>query len=177
MKLVLPLQDPPNPSQHSSVVGGPKYRLDDTSMPQMSPIIASEPVSDSGITPLPTYVLGVILQRKLSSFSKLSDNWDSYGAPRPNVTSIRRAKQLLEKLVDQGLIPTDVQPSAIGGTALVFEGKRNVVVEFYNDGDNLLISYANVPNFFDPVTEQFLIESGLDSIVDRIRRGMHAHNS
>jgi hypothetical protein len=72
---------------------------------------------------------------KIETCRTLKDGWNSYTAPAPNDKSLANAHLFLQVMQLEGIEPTRVGPSAMGGIAITRRvGSRKVFVEFYNDG-------------------------------------------
>ncbi len=75
------------------------------------------------------------LLAELDALKKLPDGWDSYAAPAPRPAAVKNAKALVIEAGKLGVGPERVEPSAMGGVGVTFSaGRREVVVEFYNNG-------------------------------------------
>jgi hypothetical protein len=83
-----------------------------------------------------------ILEDELREVAALKEGWDSYDAPAPAPESVECAKQVLEKLRIEQLLPDTVAPSAEGGVSIYFsQGKQKAFIEFLNEGEILLARY------------------------------------
>jgi hypothetical protein len=72
---------------------------------------------------------------KLASFHALKDGWNGYTAAAPNERALENAQLFLQVIQLEGVEPTRIGPSAMGGVAVTRQvGKRKVFVELYNDG-------------------------------------------
>jgi len=86
-------------------------------------------------------------QSQLRTLAKLSRNWDSYGAPAPNPTSIGNAIRVLERMRPFDLTLAKFVPSAEGGIAICFaRGDRYADLEAANDGCILGVRYVGMDN-------------------------------
>lgn len=73
---------------------------------------------------------------KLKELSKLSTNWDSYGAEPPNDTALNWARETLKILSKIGFAPTRITPSVENGVGISFIcGNKYADIECFNDGD------------------------------------------
>jgi len=71
----------------------------------------------------------------LSSFAELPDGWDSYAAPSPAMEAIENAKSFLLIGTEDRCVPSQLEPSAMGGVGLTYsKEQREVAIEFYNNG-------------------------------------------
>lgn len=106
---------------------------------------------------------------ELLKLSKLKDNWDSYGAPAPNSTSIENLAEFAETLYRvSSLKPGVVVPSVEGGTAMVFqENNMYFDIEFLNDGSCLVGKYIGT----DPVEayEFDLIPDDIEKVINELQ--------
>lgn len=72
---------------------------------------------------------------KLRSFRALKDGWNGYTAKAPNQSALDNTHLFLQVMQLEGVEPTRVAPSAMGGIAVTRQvGKRKVFIELYNDG-------------------------------------------
>jgi len=71
----------------------------------------------------------------LDEMRSLSQGWDGYHAMPPTPQAIANAKLVLQAMVQEGLPPTRVAPSVVGGVGITRRiGPRKVYLEFCNDG-------------------------------------------
>ncbi len=83
------------------------------------------------------------LYERLDRLAELREDWDTYGAPPPNRSSISNAPSILALFEKAYLTPAKVVPSAEGGAGIVFvRGERYADVECLNDGDVLAAKYT-----------------------------------
>ena len=83
------------------------------------------------------------LYERLDRLAELREDWDTYGAPLPNRSSISNARSILALFEKAYLTPAKVVPSAEGGVGIVFvRGERCADVECLNDGDVLAAKYT-----------------------------------
>jgi hypothetical protein len=79
---------------------------------------------------------GLPLERLVDALEQLPNDWDSYGAPRPERSALVPAKQAIRVAHEIGLDPVQVVPASEGGVALCFtQGDKYADLEFLNDGN------------------------------------------
>jgi hypothetical protein len=73
----------------------------------------------------------------------LHENWNSYGAPPPEVNAVRGAKEILSAIAGCAIVPDNVRASAEGGVAIIFSGvgKNRAIVESLNNGEQYALLY------------------------------------
>ena len=72
---------------------------------------------------------------EIDALKQLPHGWDSYSAAPPSRVAVKNAKALVIEAGKLGAEPERVEPSAMGGVGVTFSaGRREVVVEFYNNG-------------------------------------------
>lgn len=82
--------------------------------------------------------------KSLSRLSRVVDNWNSFGSERPSAESIRKATTIAETLINFGLIPDGIVPSAEGGVAICFvRSGKYADVECFNTGEILGVRYKD----------------------------------
>lgn len=83
------------------------------------------------------------IQRNVEVLSQLPTNWNSYGAPAPEPSSIQRAKPILKALRTKLLEPDRVFASADGGVSLVFVSRTEsrAAIESLNSGERFILLY------------------------------------
>jgi hypothetical protein len=82
------------------------------------------------------------LRSSLALQSKLSDDWNSYGAERPSAHTIELTFRLLNKLRHELFLPVQLIPSAEGGIAAYFKADDRVsYLEYRNSGEVILAMY------------------------------------
>lgn len=70
---------------------------------------------------------------KLKDLHTLEKGWDSYGADPPDPRAIGAAEEFLILMREQVLLPSRVEPSAMGGVGITCkQGSWMAYVEFYN---------------------------------------------
>ena len=76
------------------------------------------------------------LDAELSGLKSMTEDWDTYGASRPNEEAIESAGAVLGSLQREGLlVPTKLLASAEGGVGICFvEGSRYAHIEILNEG-------------------------------------------
>jgi hypothetical protein len=115
------------------------------------------------------------LLAKLDTFKTLEKGWNGYSAPGPAEVAISNAKLLVETASAEDMIPTRVEPSAMGGVGVTFlAGHREAGVEFYNNGTAHALFADNSAESMDtqpvrPHTE------GYQSFLVRARRYLYGH--
>jgi hypothetical protein len=71
----------------------------------------------------------------LQAVGDLKPGWNGHAAPAPAADAVRDTRLFLAALAQEGLEPTRLAPSAVGGVAVTRrEGDRKVLVEFLNNG-------------------------------------------
>jgi hypothetical protein len=77
-----------------------------------------------------------MVRQKLKDLRDYLPDWDGYGAPAPNATSLANADEILQALAIQNAPIVEVMACADGGVALFCcESPRSVLVECFNDGE------------------------------------------
>lgn len=77
----------------------------------------------------------------LESLKTLKSNWDGYGSDKPTENTVDSARTFLEAMhsLENAISPSLISPSTEGGVGISFSfGNRKALIEFYNDGENLL---------------------------------------
>jgi predicted DNA-binding antitoxin AbrB/MazE fold protein len=75
------------------------------------------------------------MAQKFDALANLADGWNGYTAPRPSPTAQRNARDLFDEACNRGMVPTRIEPSAMGGVGITFAaGNREAVAELYNNG-------------------------------------------
>ena len=74
------------------------------------------------------------LLAELDALKKLPHDWDSYSAPAPSAAAVKNAKVPVIEAGKLGAEPERVEPSAMGVGVTFSAGRREAVIEFYNDG-------------------------------------------
>lgn len=83
----------------------------------------------------------------LESCKNLLTGWDGYSASPPMTTALLLAKQFLMYSISNGLIPSRVSPSVIGGIGITYrKNSKKVYVEFNNNGRCCLVIYLDEIN-------------------------------
>jgi hypothetical protein len=81
-------------------------------------------------------------QNQLKSFRTLKDNWNGYGSSAPNSIALINSQTVLDILHQMNFPPMAIAPSAEDGIAISFtKANKNAIIECYNDGDILAITY------------------------------------
>lgn len=82
------------------------------------------------------------LRSSLAMQSKLSDDWNSYGAERPSPHTVELTLRLLNRLRHELFLPARLIPSAEGGIAAYFKADDRVsYLEYRNSGEVILAMY------------------------------------
>ena len=82
------------------------------------------------------------LRSSLATYSKLTDDWNSYGAEKPSTHTLELILRLLNKLRDEFFLPSQLVPSAEGGVAAYFKADDRVsYLEYRNSGEVILAMY------------------------------------
>ena len=82
------------------------------------------------------------LRSSLVTYSRLSDDWDSYGAEKPSRHTVELTGRLLDTLRGELFLPVRLIPSAEGGIAAYFKsGDRVSYLEYRNSGEVILAMY------------------------------------
>ncbi len=82
------------------------------------------------------------LKHKLDLISKLTPNWDGYGAPAIGKSSIAKCKNIILALSNKAIIDVKINPTEYGGTHLLYVNpiqKLKVSVDF---GENAMSFYV-----------------------------------
>lgn len=80
----------------------------------------------------PSWIEGARAQLKAAE--SLQAGWNGYSAPAPHPWSIEEARRFCDSVWLQGIKPSRVAPSAVGGIGITFRnGSQKVYVEFLND--------------------------------------------
>jgi hypothetical protein len=82
------------------------------------------------------------LHSSLDACATLADNWDSYGAAKPEKHSIEAADRFLQRLFAELFMPSRVIPSAEGGMAVYFSSdNKTAYLEYRNSGEVILAMF------------------------------------
>jgi hypothetical protein len=78
----------------------------------------------------------------------VSNDWNSYGSPRPSTKAISVAGRMLNALRDEVFLPKRVLPSAEGGVALTFlsDTENRAVIESLNNNETFVLLYDRQGN-------------------------------
>lgn len=82
------------------------------------------------------------LKHRLDLISKLTPNWDGYGAPAIGKSSIAKCKNVILSLSDNAIIDVKINPTEFGGTHLLYVNpikKLKISVDF---GDTAMSFYV-----------------------------------
>jgi len=81
-------------------------------------------------------------QNQLRSIRDLQDDWNGYGSKAPNSIALINSQTVLDILHQMNFPPMAIAPSAEDGIAISFaKANKNAIIECYNDGDILTITY------------------------------------
>lgn len=81
-------------------------------------------------------------QNQLRSLRNLQDDWNGYGSKAPNSIALINSQTVLDILHQMNFPPMAIAPSAEDGIAISFaKANKNAIIECYNDGDILAITY------------------------------------
>jgi hypothetical protein len=128
-----------------------------------------------GLTTFDTSVLSfntAQAQRGILALRNLHHGWDSYDAPPPNETAIRKALHILSLLDWTDLLIARILPSAEGGVGFCFiRGDRYADLECANDGEVFGIRYVGrqTPALIPTDATDASVESALQEIREHIR--------
>lgn len=79
---------------------------------------------------------------QLKSLRSLKDDWNGYGSLAPNNIALINSQTVLDILHQINFPPIAIAPSAEDGIAISFaKANKNAIIECYNDGDILAITY------------------------------------
>jgi hypothetical protein len=82
------------------------------------------------------------LHSSLDTCATLADNWDSYGAAKPEKHSIEATGRFLQRLFAELFMPSRVIPSAEGGMAVYFNSEnKTAYLEYRNSGEVILAMF------------------------------------
>jgi hypothetical protein len=111
--------------------------------------------------------------RKLTEFSRLSQNWDSHDAEPPNAIAINHAKRILSILVRMNFPPSHVTPSVENGVGISFiRGNKYADIECFNTGEILAVTSTGNgdPTVWEVENNSAAIRLTVRKIRDFIRR-------
>jgi hypothetical protein len=114
--------------------------------------------------------LGVARQ-KIYELASLKSNWDSYGAPSPDIDAIENAVRILELMQPLDLETVSIVPSAEGGIGFCFKRKdRYADIETSNGGAILGVRYVGMetPFLIDVDGSDNSIKTALEQIRNHI---------
>jgi len=90
------------------------------------------------------------------------------GCDAPNAQSLRAARDVLERLMLVGYVPTGITPSAEGGIGIYFErGKKYADIEVLNSGQALGVTSDRVAEKIIPFTIS-TSQQGYDRAIQRV---------
>ena len=92
------------------------------------------------------------LRSSLSVCATLPENWDSYGAAKPEQHSIEAADRFLQKLFAELLMPNRVIPSAEGGVAVYFNSDNKTAYLEYRNSRSVILA------MFDDDSDPIIVE-------------------
>lgn len=85
----------------------------------------------------------------VDSFKNYIDNWNSYGAKPISDKLAKDSKSILEKLIENDLIPSGLYPT---DESIIFEFKINSnrnILELYEDDDVVLVLKDDIDKYYD----------------------------
>jgi hypothetical protein len=98
------------------------------------------------------------LHSSLDTCATLADNWDSYGAAKPEKHSVEAVGRFLQRLFAELFMPSRVIPSAEGGVAVYFNGEnKTAYLEYRNSGEVILA-------MFDDHSDPIIVELTKDDV-------------
>jgi len=106
-------------------------------------------------------------QDQLKSLRNLQDDWNGYGSYAPNSIALINSQTVLDILHKMNFPPMAIAPSAEDGVAISFaKANKNAIIECYNDGDILAITYKGdeEPELMEIGESISEISEGLDRI-------------
>ncbi|MCA1596080.1 MAG: hypothetical protein LC772_06615 [Chloroflexi bacterium] len=107
----------------------------------------------------------------IEDMALLTDGWDSYEAPAPNLIARSLAEETLRLLVEAGFEPDRVAPSAEGGVAFSWRrANGDANVEFFNDGEVLMGIHRKG---HEPEVRVLIDEAGMRRAFSDIREYMN----
>ena len=104
---------------------------------------------------------------RLADLGHLQNNWDSYGAPRPNAVALGAADRILKLMRPSDLLVAKIVPSAEGGVGFCFSAEdRYADIECSNSGDFLSVRYVGkaTPTLIEIDGTDRSLERALDEI-------------
>ncbi len=102
----------------------------------------------------------------IDGLARLRKNWNTYGAEPPNAAAISNAKNVLERCIFMGIVPTKVLASAEEGVAVIFDdGEKYADIESFNTGEILAI----ISNRHSEPVVWTIDSDTTDSALERIR--------
>ncbi|MGB7913499.1 MAG: hypothetical protein WCF59_14885 [Desulfobaccales bacterium] len=110
-------------------------------------------------------------RHELEQMHHLSNNWNGYGSIPPNATAIKNTQDVLDNLYEMNLAPVSVAPSAEDGVTISFtKGNKHAVIECYNDGDIIAMTYRgeNQPDIWQMGSSLLEIKEELIRIYDML---------
>lgn len=109
---------------------------------------------------------------ELERAESYSDNWDGYGAPKPDPSTAAFTRRLLVCSRRAGLDPATVVASAEGGIATYFMRDESAAyIEFKNSGEAVFAMYGrpdSSPNVIEIQRTEKAFESALQAIVNHL---------
>lgn len=91
------------------------------------------------------------LKHRLDLISKLTTNWDGYGAPSIGKLSIAKCKNVISSLSDNVIIDVKINPTEFGGTHLSYVNpikKLRISVDFGDNAMSFYVIKGNTPPQF-----------------------------
>lgn len=105
----------------------------------------------------------------MTGLMALSDGWNGYSAPSPSLIAVENAKSFMVIASEARLVPTSVEPSAMGGVGVTFfRHPREVAIEFYNNETAHVLLTDDTTSQMDthPVRTE---ESGYRELVEEVQ--------
>ncbi len=92
------------------------------------------------------------LKHRLDLISRLTSNWDGYGAPAIGKSSIAKCKNVILSLSDNIIIDVEINPTEFGGTNLLYVNpikKIKISVDFGDDAMSFyVVNGDSRPQFY-----------------------------
>ncbi|MFZ0052558.1 MAG: hypothetical protein WAK96_12355 [Desulfobaccales bacterium] len=105
-------------------------------------------------------------RHELEQMHHLPNNWNGYGSIPPNANAIKNTQDVLDNLYEMNMAPVSVAPSAEDGVTIsITKDNKHAIIECYNDGDIMAMTYEgeNQPDIWQ-------MGSSLSEIKDEINR-------
>jgi hypothetical protein len=83
------------------------------------------------------------LRDQMARLRLVRENWDSYGASRPDEAAFSAVEAALRAFRDMNVRPNGIMPSAEGGIGIMFtEREEYAHIEFDNSGETWVLTYG-----------------------------------